>query len=67
MPVFCCCHFEYLHVKLLKNNTVKGSLKSSKIRTVKVKVGSKKETKKYLKKYKKLFTRKIAGKKAAVK
>jgi len=56
-----------LHVKLLKNNTVKGSLKSSKIRTVKVKVGSKKETKKYLKKYKKLFTRKIAGKKAAVK
>ena len=28
VPVFCCCHFEYLHVKLLKNNTVKGSLKS---------------------------------------
>ena len=51
--------------KLTKSG-VKKSLKGSKVKTVKVKVGSKKENKKYVKKYKKFFTKKNAGKKAKV-
>ena len=46
---------------------VKGSLKGSKVKTVQVKVGSKKLNKKYVKKYKKIFTKKICGKKVKVK
>ncbi len=53
--------------KLLKKNTVKGSLKGSKIKTVQVKVGAKKLNKKFIKAYKKIFTKKVAGKKVSVK
>ena len=53
--------------KFLKKASVKGSLKESKIKTVQVKVGSKKVNKKFVKKYKKIFTKKIAGKKVKVK
>lgn len=52
-----------LQTKKLKKKTVKGSLKGSKINTIKVKVGSKKLNKKYKKAYKKIFTKKNAGKK----
>ena len=53
--------------KSLTKKSVKGSLKGSKIKTVQVKVGSKKVNKKFVKKYKKIFTKKVAGKKVAVK
>ena len=53
--------------KALKKASVKGSLKGSKVKTVKVKVGSKKVNKTYVKKYKKIFTKKNAGKKVKVK
>ena len=52
--------------KLTKKG-VKNSLKGSKIKTVKVKVGSKKVNKKYVKKYKKIFTKKNCEKKVKVK
>jgi hypothetical protein len=52
----------------LTKASVKGSLKSSKIKTVQVKVGTKKSTnKKYVTKYKKIFTKAVAGKKVTVK
>lgn len=53
--------------KKLKAKSVKGSLKGSKVKTVKVEIGSKKVNKKFVKKYKKIFTKKNAGKKAKVK
>ena len=53
--------------KKLKKKSVKGSLKGSKVKTVKVQIGKKKVNKKYAKKYKKIFTKKNAGKKAKVK
>ena len=53
--------------KLLTKKSVKGCLKGSKVKTVKVKVGTKKLNKKFVKKYKKVFTKKVAGKKAIVK
>gem|GEM_PF-5873488 len=53
--------------KKLTKARVKGSLKSSKIKTVSVKVGSKKVNRKYVKKYKKIFTKKNAGRKVVVK
>lgn len=53
--------------KLLKKAAIKGSLKGSKVKTVQVKIGSKKINKTYVKKYKKIFTKKIAGKKVTVK
>ena len=56
-----------LKTKLLKKTKVKGCLKSSKIKTVQVKVGSKKQNKTYIKKYKKIFTKANAGKKINVK
>ena len=46
--------------------SVRGSLKGSKVRKVKVKVGKKKVNKQYAKKYKKIFTKKNAGKKVKV-
>lgn len=52
--------------KKLKKASVKGSLKGSKIKTVQVKVGKKKDNKKYVKKYKKIFTKKNAGKKVKI-
>ncbi len=53
--------------KNLTKKSVKGSLKGSKVKTVKIKVGKKKDNKKYVKKYKKIFTKKNAGKKVTVK
>ena len=53
--------------KSLTKGGVKGSLKGSSVKTVKVKVGSKKVNKTYVKKYKKIFTKGNAGKKASVK
>ena len=56
-----------IKTRMLTKKTVKGSLKNSKIKTVQVKAGKKKENKKYIKKYKKIFTKKNAGKKVTVK
>lgn len=53
--------------KKLSKKRVKGALKGSKVKTVKVKVGSKKTNKKYVKKYKKYFSKKNCGKKVKVK
>ena len=53
--------------KKLTKKSVKGSLKGSKVKTIKVQIGSKKINKKFVKKYKKIFTKKNAGKKANVK
>ncbi|HAM15874.1 MAG TPA: hypothetical protein DCP91_08470, partial [Eggerthellaceae bacterium] len=53
--------------KKLKKASVKGCLSGSKISTIKVKLGAAKANNAYVKKYEKLFTKKIAGKKAAVK
>ena len=52
--------------KLLTKKRVKGSLKNSKIKKVKVKLGSKKINKQYITKYKKIFTLKNAGRKVKV-
>lgn len=57
-----------LKTSKLTKASVKGSLKSSKVKTVKVKVSSKAATnKKYVTKYKKYFTRANAGRKVTVK
>jgi hypothetical protein len=56
-----------IKTKLLSKARVKGCLKSSKVKTVKVKVGTKKTNKKYLKKYKSYFTKKNAGRKVKIK
>ena len=56
-----------IKTKLLKKAKVKGSLRGSKIKTVKVKVGSGSVNKKFVKKYKKMFTKKNAGRKVTVK
>ena len=50
---------------LTKASDVRGSLKGSKVKTIKVSVG--KESAKYVKKYKKIFTKANAGKKVTVK
>ena len=56
-----------IKTKKLKAKTVKGSFKSSKVKTIIVKVGNKKANKQYVKAYKKIFTKKIVGKKVGVK
>lgn len=56
-----------LKTKRLKKTSVKGALKGSKVKTIRVKVGSKAQNKKYVKKYKKIFTRKNTGRKVKVK
>ena len=56
-----------IKTKLLKKSKVKGSLKGSRIKTIKVKVGSKAKNKKYIRRYKKIFTKSNAGRKVAVK
>ena len=56
----------YLKTKLLKKTSVKGCLRKSKVKTIKVTVGSKKLNKKYKNRYKKVFTKKIAGRKVTV-
>ena len=52
--------------KKLKKSSVKGALKGSKVKTVRVQIGSAKVNKKYVKKYKKLFTKKVCGRKTKV-
>jgi hypothetical protein len=57
-----------LKTKLLKKSKIKGCLKGSKIKTIQVKVSSRKsENKKYVKKYKNYFTKKNAGRKVTIK
>ena len=56
-----------LATTLLTKANVKGSLKGSKVKTIKVKVGKAKTNKSYAKKYSKIFTKANAGKKVAVK
>ena len=56
-----------IKTKLLKKSKVRNSLKGSKIKTIQIKVGSKKQNKQYIKKYKKIFTKANAGKKVTVK
>lgn len=56
-----------LKTKKLTKAKVKGCLKSSKVKTIKVKVGTAKVNKTYVKKYKKIFTKAVAGRKATVK
>ena len=56
-----------LKTKKLKAKCVRNCLKGSKVKTVKVKVGSKKANRTYVKKYKKIFKKKIVGKKVKVK
>ena len=56
-----------IKTKLLSKSRVKGCLKSSKVKTVKVSVGKKKTNKTYIKKYKKYFTRKNAGRSVKIK
>ena len=53
--------------KLLKKKAVKGSLKGSSVKTIKVSVGAKNINKKYVKKYRKIFAKKNSGKKVKVK
>lgn len=55
-----------IKTKKLKKKSVKGALKGSNIKNVKVQVGSKKTNKKYIKKYKKIFTKKNVGRKVKV-
>ena len=56
-----------LKTKLLKKAGVKKCLTGSKVKSVSVKVGTKKVNKIYKKQYKKIFTKKVAGKKVKVK
>ena len=56
----------YVKTTELTKESVKGSMKSSKVTKVKVRVGTKAENKKFVKTYKKIFTKKICGKKVKV-
>ncbi len=56
-----------LKTQKLTKKTVKGAFKGSKVSKVQVKAGSKKLNKKILKKYKKFFTKKVVGRKVAIK
>ena len=51
----------------LTKKTIKGALIKSKVKTIKVKAGNKKQNEAVIKKYKKIFTKKITGKKVTVK
>ncbi len=55
-----------LKTKKLTKKNVKGSLKNSKVKTVKLKLGSSKANEKYITKYTKFFTKKVTGKKVTV-
>ena len=56
-----------VRTKRLKAKTVRKSLKGSSVKTVVVRIGSKKVNKTYVKKYKKFFTKKNFGRKVKVK
>ena len=55
-----------LKTKLLKKADVKGSLAGSRVKAIKVKLGSKKANKKYKSRYKKIFKKANSGKKIKV-
>ena len=55
-----------LKTKLSSKAFVKGSLKGSKVKTIKVKVGTRAQNKSYVKKYKRFFTKANAGRKVTV-
>lgn len=56
-----------VQTKKLTKKRVKNALKGSKVKTVRIDMAGSKTHAKYAKKYKKIFTKKVAGKKAAVK
>ena len=56
-----------MKTKHLSKKKIKACLKGSSVKTIKVKIGSKKTNKKYVKKYKKAFKKKYSGKKVKVK
>ena len=56
-----------IKTRMLTKESVKNSLKASKVKTIKVKTGNKKLSKTFVKKYKKIFTKKNCGKKVKVK
>ena len=56
----------YVKTKKLTKASVKGSLKSCKVKKIKVRVGKKKTNKKYAKKYRKYFAKKNSGRKVKV-
>ncbi|MEE1229212.1 MAG: FMN-binding protein [Lachnospiraceae bacterium] len=55
-----------IKTKKLKKKSVKGCLKRSKVKTIRIKVGSKKVNKRYVKRYRKIFTKKNTGKNVSV-
>lgn len=56
------------HLKNLDSpENIRGCLRGSSVKTLKIRVGSKAANKRYAKKYKKIFTEKICGKKVTVK
>ena len=56
-----------LKTKKLTAKAVKGSLRGSSVKTIKVTVGTKKTNKQYVKKYKKIFTKKNCGRTVKIK
>ena len=56
-----------LKTKKLTSKAVKGSLRGSSVKTIKVTVGTKKTNKQYVKKYRKIFTKKNCGKRVKIK
>lgn len=56
-----------LKSKKLTSKNVRDALQDSKVKTIKVKIGTTKTNKTYIKKYKKIFTKKKAGKKVTIK
>ena len=56
-----------LKTKKLTGTRVKGSLRKSKVKVIKVTVGPKKTNRSYIKKYGKIFTKRITGQKVTVK
>ena len=60
------CSSLVMKTKLLKKAKVKGCLKSSRIKKIRIKVGKAKTNKTVRKRYKKIFTRKNAGKKVKI-
>ena len=56
-----------VRTKLLTKSSVIGCMKSSKVKTVSVRVGTKSDNAKYLKRYKKFFTKAVLGKAVKIK
>ena len=59
---------EYIvETKNLKKSQIKDCMKSSKVKTVYVKVGTKEQNKKMVKSYKKIFKKSVVGKSVTIK